>query len=192
MANRGQKVKALKILFSWAPKLLLRRKAMTNLDSILKSKDITLLTKVYIVKAMAFLVIMYRCESWTTNKANCWRIDAFELWCLEKTPESSLDCMEIKPINPKGSQSLIFIGSSIEETEAPILRPPDAKNWLRKDPDAGKDWRQEEKGTTEDEMVGWHHWFNGREFEQTQKIAEDREAWYLQPIESQSWTQLSN
>ena len=91
-------------------------------------------------------------------------------WCfwtvvLEKTLESPLDCMEIKPVNPKGNQSWIFIGRP--DAEAPILWPPDAKNWLiRKGPDAGKDWRQEEKGMTEDEMVGWHHWLNGHEFEQ--------------------------
>ena len=165
MANRGQKVKALKILFSWAPNLLLRRKAMTNLDSILKSRDITLLTKVYIVKAMAFLVIMYRCESWTTNKANCWRIDAFELWCLA---ESSLDCMEIKPINPKGNQPWIFIERTDAEAEAPILWPLVGKSQLiGNDPDAGKEWRQEEKRMTEHEMVRQHHRFNGHELEPT-------------------------
>ena len=74
---------------------------------------------------------------------------------------------EIKPVNPKGNQSWIFFGRTYAETEAPILWPPHAKNWLiGKDPDAGKDWRQEEKGTTEDEMVGWHHWLDGHEFEQ--------------------------
>ena len=84
---------------------------------------------------------------------------------LEKTPESPLDCREIQPVNPKRNQSWIFIGRI--DAEAPILWPPDRKNWLlRKDPDAGKDWRQEEKGMTEDEMVGWHHWLDGHEFEQ--------------------------
>ena len=92
-------------------------------------------------------------------------------WCfwtavLEKTLESPLDCKEIKPVNPKGNQSWIFIGRTDAEAETPILWPPDAKNWLiRKDPDAGKDWRQEEKGMTEDEMVEWHHQLNGYEFE---------------------------
>ena len=87
-------------------------------------------------------------------------------WCfwtvvLEKTLESPLDCKEIKPVNPKGNQSWIFIGRTDAEAEAPVLWPPDAKNWLiGKDPGAGKDWRQEEKGTTEDEMVGWHHQLN--------------------------------
>ena len=90
---------------------------------------------------------------------------------LEKTPESPLDCQEIKLVNPKGNQSLIFIGRTDAEAETPILWPPDAKNWLTgKDPDPGKDWRQEEKGTTEDGMVGWHHQFDGHEFEQASGI----------------------
>ena len=142
-------------------RLLLGRKAMTNLDSTLKSRDITLPTKVRLVKTMVFPVVMYGCESWTIKKAECRRIDA-----LEKTLESPLDCKEIKLVNPKGKQSWIFIGKTDAETEAPVLWPPDMKNWLiGKDPDAGKDWRQEEKGTTEAEMVGWHHWLNGHEFE---------------------------
>ena len=268
-------------LFSWAPKslwtvtssheikrcLLLGKKAMTNLDSILKSRDVTLLTEVHLVKAMVFPVVMYRCESWTIKKAEHWRIDAFELWCwrrlsrvpwtagrpdqsilkeispeyslegmmlklklqyfehlmksgflektlmleniegrrrreqqkmrwwdditdvmdvrvglwrrlsakelncfwtvvLEKTWES-LDCKEIQPVNPKGNWPWIFTGRTDAEAEAPILWPPDAKSRLiGKDLGAGKDWRQQEKGTTEDEMVGWHHRLNGREFEQ--------------------------
>ena len=86
---------------------------------------------------------------------------------LEKTLESPLDCKEIKPVNPKGNQPWIFIGRTDGEAEASILWPPDGKSWLNgKDPDAGEDQRQEEKGTTEDEMVGWHHWLNGHEFEQ--------------------------
>ena len=87
--------------------------------------------------------------------------------------ESPLDCKEIKPVHPKGNQSWIFIGRTDAETETPILWPPDAKNWLiGKDPDAGKDWRQEEKGTTEDEMVGWHHRLNGHEFEWTPVVGD--------------------
>ena len=92
-------------------------------------------------------------------------------WCfwtvvLEKTLESPLDCKEIQPVNPKGNQSWMFTGRTDAEAEAPILWPPDMKNWLiGKDPDAGKDWRQEEKGMTEDEMVGWHHWLKRHEFE---------------------------
>ena len=93
-------------------------------------------------------------------------------WCfwtvvLEKTLESPLDCKETQPVNPKGNQFWIFIGTTDAEAETPILWPPDAKSWLIwKDPDAGKDWRWEEKGTAEDEMVGWHHQLNGHEFEQ--------------------------
>ena len=86
---------------------------------------------------------------------------------MEKTLESPLDCKEIKPVNPKGNQFWLFIGRTDAEAEVPILWPPNVKNWLiGKDPDAGKDWKQEEKGTTEDEMAGWHHWLNGQEFEQ--------------------------
>ena len=137
-----------------------------NLDSILKSRDITLPTKVHLVKAMVFPVVMYRCESWITEKAEHWRIDAFKLWCWRRLL-SPLDRKEIQPVNPKGNQSWIFIERTDAEAEAPILWPPDAKNLLiRKDLDAGEDWRQE-KGTTEDEMVGWHHRFNGHELEQT-------------------------
>ena len=99
-------------------------------------------------------------------------------WCfwtvmLEKTLESPLDCKEIKPVNLKGNQPWLFIGRTDVEAEAPVLWPPDAKNqFIGKDPDAGKDWRQEEKGTAEDEMVGWHHRLNGHEFEQTPKNGE--------------------
>ena len=90
----------------------------------------------------------------------------FQTVVLEKTLESPLDCKEIKPVNPKGNQSWIFIGRTDAEADISILWPPDVKSWLTgKDPDAGKDWRQEKKGTTEDEMVGWHHWLNGHESE---------------------------
>ena len=142
-------------------RLLLGRKAMINLDSILKSRDITLPTKVHLVKAMVFPVVMYGCESWTLNKAERWRIDAFELWCwrrLLRVPWTARRWNQsiVKEISPE-----YWL-----EAETPILRPPDVKNWLtRKDPVAGKDWRWEEKGMTEDEMVGWHHWLDGHEFE---------------------------
>ena len=100
-------------------------------------------------------------------KAENQTIDAFELWCWRRL-ENSLDFKEIKPVNPKGNQSWIFIRRTDAEAEAPILWSPDVKSWLiRKDPDAGKDWGQEEKGTTEDKMVGWHLQFSGHEFEQT-------------------------
>ena len=144
--------------------LLLRRRATTNLDNILKSKDITLLTKVHRVKAMFSLVVMCGCGSCTIKKADRQRIDTFWVVALEKTPESPL-AFRIKLVNHNGNQSWIFIGRTDAEAEAPILLPPDAKNWLiGKDPDAGKDWGQE-KGMTEDEMVGWHHRLNGHEFE---------------------------
>ena len=145
--------------------LPLGRKGMTNLDSILKNRDITLPTKVHLVKAMVFPIVMYGCESWTIKKGEHWRTDAFELVMLEKTFESSLDREEIQPVHPKGNWSWIFIGRTDAEAETPILWPPHAKNWLTgKGPDAGKDWRREEKGMTENEMVGWHHWLNGHEF----------------------------
>ena len=141
---------------------------MTNLDSILKSRDITLPSKVHLVKVMVFPVVMYRCESWTVKKAERRRIVAFELWCWRRLL-SPLDRKEIQPVNPKGNQPWIFIRRTDAETEAPTLWTLDTKSrQMRKDPDDGKDWRQEVKGTTEDVMVGWHHWLNGHEFEQAQ------------------------
>ena len=138
---------------------------MTNLDSILKSRDITLSTKVHLVKAMVFPVVMYGCESWTVKKAEHRRIDAFELWCWRRL-ESPLDCKEIQPVHPKGDQAWVFIGRTDAEAETPTLWPPHAKIWLiGKDPDAGRDWGQEEKGTTEDEMAGWRHQLDGHELE---------------------------
>ena len=141
--------------------LLFGRKIKTNLDSLLKRKDITLPTKVCLVKAMVFPVVMCGCESWTIKLKN---------WCfwtvvLEKTLESPLDCKEIQPVHPKGDQSWVFIGRTDAEVKTPILWPPDVKNWLIwKDPDAGNDWKQE-KEKAEDEMVGWHHRLNEHEFE---------------------------
>ena len=97
---------------------------------------------------------------------------------LEKTLESPLDCKEIQPVHPKGDQSCVFIGRTDAEAETPILWPPHAKSWLiGKDPDAGGDWRQEEKWATEDEMAGWHHRLDGHEFEQPWELVMDREAW---------------
>ena len=131
---------------------------MTNLHSILKSRNITLPTRVHLVKAMFFPVVMYGCESWTIKESWAPKNRYFWTVVLEKTLESPLDCKEIKPVNPKGNQSWIFIGRTDAETETLILWPPDTKNWLiGKDPDAGKDWRQKEKGTTEGEMTGWHY-----------------------------------
>ena len=140
---------------------------MTNLDSLFKSRDITLPTKVCLVKAMVFPVVMFGCESWTIKKAERWRIDAFELWCWRRR-ERPLDCKEIQSVHPKGDPSWVFIGKTDVEAETPILWPPDAKSWLiGKDPNAGKHWGPGGKGVTEDEIVGWHHWFNGHEFKQT-------------------------
>ena len=116
---------------------------------------------------------MYRCESWTIKKAVC-RIDDFKLWCC-RILLSPLDCKETKPVHPKGNQSWIFIGRTGAEAEAPILWPPDAKNWLIwKDPDAGKDWRQEEKRMTEDDMIGWYHRLNGLGFGWTLGVGDEQ------------------
>ena len=126
--------------------LLLERNVMTNLDSILESKKITLPTKVCIVKAMVFPAVIYGCESWTIKKAECQRIDAFDLWCWRRLL-SSLGSKEIQPVHPKGNQTWIFIGTTDAEAEVPILWQTDVSNWLTgKDPAAGKDWEREEKG----------------------------------------------
>ena len=162
----GKQWKYCQTLFFWASKslqivtaamklrrLLLERKVMTNLDSICKSRDITLPTKVHLVKAMVFPVVMYECESWTVMKPECWRIDAFELWCWRRL-------LRVPWTASRSNQSIlkeISPGCSLEgdvEAEAPILWPPDVKNWLIwKDPDPGKDWRWEEK-----EKTGWDGW----------------------------------
>ena len=144
--------------------LLFGRKAMTNLDSMLKSRDITFPTKVHLVKAM----VSHYVWMWELDYKESWVLKNWCFWnvMLEKTLESPLDCKVIQPVHPKGNQSWIFIGRTDAEAEAPILWPPDMKNWLIwKDPDAGKDWRREEKGTKEDEMIEWHHRLNGHEFE---------------------------
>ena len=125
---------------------------MTNLDSIFKSRDITLPTKIHLVKAIAFSVVMYGYESWTIKKAECHRIDAFELWCWGRLLSA--------------------------EAEATIFWPLDANSqFIGKDPDAGKDWRQKEKRAAEDEMVRQDHQLNGHEFEQTPGDSGDRGAW---------------
>ena len=127
-------------------------KVMTNLDSTLKNKDITLLTKVYIVKAKVFPVVMYRCES-QSIKTGSQRTEAFKLWCWRRLL-SPLDCNKIQPVHPKGNKSWIFTGRTDAEAEAPILWTADVKSQLiRKEPDAGKDWKQKEKRVAEDEMV---------------------------------------
>ena len=125
---------------------------MTNLDSILKSRNIMIPTKVHLVKVVVFPVVMYKCESWTVKKAECQRIDVFELWCWRRL-ESLLDCKEIQPVHPKGDQSWTFIG----RTDAKLKLQYFGHLMRRAFPASGEDWRREEKGTTEDEMVGWHH-----------------------------------
>ena len=151
--------------------LLLGRKAIIYLDSILKSRDITLPTKVLQVKATVFPVVMYGCESWTIKKAERWRIDAFELLCwrrLLRVPWTAG-----RSLHPKGNQSWIFIERTDAEAETPILWPPDTKSQLiGKYPDAGKDWRQEETGMIENEMVGWRHQIDGHEFEQAPEVGD--------------------
>ena len=145
--------------------LLLGRKVMTNLDSILKSRDITLPTNVHLVQAMAFP--SSHVWMWELNSKESWVPKNWCFWTvvLEKTFESPLDCKEIQSIHRKGNQPWIFTERTDAEAETSILWPPDGENWLiRKDPDSGKDRGQEEKGTTEDEMVGWHHRLNGHEF----------------------------
>ena len=137
------------------------RKVMTNLDNILKSRGITLPTKVCIFSSSHVCTweLDYK-ESWVPKNWCFWIV------VLEKTLESSLDYKEIQPVHPTEDQSWVFIWRTDAEAETPILWPPDVKSWLiGKDPDAGKDWRQEEKGTTEDEMVRWHHRLNEHEFE---------------------------
>ena len=147
---------------------------MTNLDSILKSRDITLPTKVHLVKAMVFPVVMYGCESWTVKKAEHWRIDAFEVWCWRRL-ESPLDCKEIQPVHSKGDQAWVFIGRTDTKAETPVLWPPHVKSWLiGKDSEAGRDSGQEEKGTTEDEMAGWHHWLDAHEFRWTPGVGDEQ------------------
>ena len=155
---------------------------------ILKSRDITLPTKVCLVKVMVFPVVMYGCESRLSTEelmlSNCGaREDSWE----------SLG-QQGDPTNPKGSQSWIFIGRTEAEVEASIFQPPDVKSWLiGKDPDAGKDWRQEEKGVKEIKMVRWHHWLNGHEFEQALGVMMNSETCCaaVHGI-TKSWTQLSD
>ena len=152
-------------------RLLLGRKVMTNLDSILKSRDITLPTKVCLVKAMVFPVVVW---VWELNyKAEHWRIDAFELWCCGRllwipwTTRRSNQSI-LKEINPECSLEGLMLKLKLQYSGHLMQRT----DWCEKNPDAGKDWRREEKRTTEDEMVGWHHWLNGHEFEYTPGVGD--------------------
>ena len=150
--------------------LLLGRKVMTNLDSIFKSRDITLPAG---PSSQGYGFSSGHVWMWESDYKESW---VPKNWCfctvvLKKTLESPLDCKEIQPDHPKGDRSWVFIGRTDAKAETPILWPPDAKSWLiGKDPDAGKDWRQEEKGMTEDEIVGWYHRLNGHGFEWTSGV----------------------
>ena len=182
---KGEKWQQWQILFSWAPKslwtvtgamklrhLLLGRKAMTNLQHIQKQRH-----------HFANKGLSSQSFGFFSSHVQMWQLDHKEGWAsknlcfrtvvLEKTLESPWDSKEIKSVNPKGNQPWIFIGRTDTKAEALILWPPDMKSWLfAKDPDAGKNWRQEEKGMTEDEMVGWHHWLSEHEFELTPRESE--------------------
>ena len=152
---------------------------MTNLDSLLIKAEPSLPIKVHVVKAMVFPVVMYRCESWTIKKAECWRIDAFELWYWRRVFESPLDSMEIKPVNPKGNQPWIFIGRTDAEAATPILWPPDttAKSlgktlMLRKIEGKRRGWQKLDSITDSIDM----------NLGKLQEIVRDREAWcYCSP-----------
>ena len=131
-------------------------------------------------------------ESWVLKNSCFWTV------VLEKTFESPLDCKRIQPVHPKGDQSWVFIGRTDVEAETPILWQTDVKNWLiEKDPDAGKDWRRKEKGTTEDKMVGWHHWLDGHEFEQSPEVGDGQgglvccSPWGHKESDMTEWTELN-
>ena len=126
-----------------------------------------MLTKVCVVKAMVFPVVMYRCESWTVKKAEHLRIDAFKLWCWRRLLRVPWTTRKFEPINPKEYQSWISIWRIYAEAEAQYFGHLMWKSWLiGKDPDAGKDWKQEQKRMTEDEIIWWHHWLHEHEFEE--------------------------
>ena len=172
---------------------------MINLDSILKIRDITLPTKVCLFKAMVFPVVTYGCQNWTIKKSECWRIDAFELWCWRRllrvpwTARRSSGQSILKEISPEYSLERLML-----EAETPILCPSDVKCWLiGKDSDAWKDWRQEEKGMTEDEMVRWYHWLDGHEFEQALGVGDGqgslacRSPWGCKELDVTEWLNWS-
>ena len=171
-------------LFSWAPKSLqmviaaMKLKDSCSLEeklwpayTVLKSRDITDKGQ-YRQSYDSFSSHVWM---WELDYKESWAATNWCFWTvvLEKTLKSPLDSKEIQPVHPKGNQFWMFIGRTDVESETPIFWPPDEKNWLTgKDPDARKDWRQEEKGTTEDEMIGWHHWLDGHEFEKTPGVGD--------------------
>ena len=179
--------------------LLLGRKVMTNLDSILKSRDITWPTKVHLVKAMVFPVVMYGCESWTTKKAECWRIDAFELWCwrrLLRVPWTARRSNRsiLKEISPGISSEEMMLKLKLQYFGHLMWRFDSLEKT-----DAGRDWGQEETGTTKDEMAGWHHQLDGHEFEWTPEVGDGQgdlaccDSWGLiesDTTERLNWTEL--
>ena len=165
------------------------KKTVKNLKSILKTRDITLPTNVHIVKAVVFPVVMYGCESWTIKKAEHWRIDAFKLWCWRRllrvlwTARRSIQSI-LKEINPEYSLEGLILKLTLQ-----YFGHTQRTDLIGRNPDAGKDWGQEKKGETEDEMVGWHHQCNWHEFEQTPGV-KDREAWCVAihgVTKSQTW-----
>ena len=168
------------------------RKEMTNLDSVLNSRDTALPTKVYIVKAMVFPVVMGCCERWTVKKTECWRMDAFELWCWNCS--ESLDSKEIKPVNLKGNQPWILIWRTDADAETPVFWSSDINRWLTgKVPDAEKDWGQRENRA----VRGWDGWIVSP-MQWTWTWANFRRWWgterpsVLQSTGLQNWTQLGN